>query len=105
MLRALSGRTHVVATGVHALAIGVPGEAQREETIAVSSAVRFVTVSDERIAWYVSTGEPLDKAGAYAVQGKAAAFIRRIEGSYSGVMGLPLFETAEALAQIGFPVL
>ena len=54
---------------------------------------------------YVATGEPFDKAGGYAVQGRAAAFIRRIEGSYSGVMGLPLFETAEALARIGFPVL
>jgi septum formation protein len=54
---------------------------------------------------YVATGEPFDKAGAYAVQGRAAAFISRIEGSYSGVMGLPLYETVELLARIGFPVL
>ena len=53
----------------------------------------------------VATGEPLDKAGAYAIQGRAAAFVSRLEGSYSGVMGLPLFETAGMLARIGFAVL
>ena len=54
---------------------------------------------------YVATGEPLDKAGAYAIQGRAAAFITRLEGSYSGVMGLPLVETAALLARIGMRVL
>ena len=54
---------------------------------------------------YVKTGEPLDKAGAYAIQGRAAAFAQHLDGSYSGVMGLPLFETAEILSRIGYPVL
>jgi septum formation protein len=54
---------------------------------------------------YAATGEPLDKAGAYAVQGRASAFIARVEGSYSGIVGLPLCETATLLARVGFPVL
>ena len=101
MLRALSGRTHVVATGVHGLAAGARGSAPREETIAVSSAVRFVTLSDEQIAWYVSTGEPLDKAGAYAVQGAGGSLVRGIAGSVSNVVGLPLAETLALLGRLG----
>ncbi len=62
-------------------------------------------LANAEIERYVATGESFDKAGGYAVQGLAAAFIRRIEGSYSGVMGLPLYETAQALAQAGFPML
>jgi septum formation protein len=100
MLRALSGRTHVVATGVHGLAAG-PSGSSREETIAVSSAVRFATLSEERIAWYVSTGEPLDKAGAYAVQGAGGSLIRGIAGSVSNVVGLPLAETLALLGRLG----
>ncbi len=65
----------------------------------------FCDIARADIDRYVATGEPLDKAGAYAVQGRAAAFVRRIDGSYSGVMGLPLYETAALLARIGFPVL
>jgi septum formation protein len=101
MLRALSGRTHVVATGVHALAPGVGAAGAREEAIVVSSAVRFVTLSDERIAWYVSTGEPLDKAGAYAVQGAGGSLVRGVAGSVSNVIGLPLPETLSLLARLG----
>ena len=90
MLRALSGSTHVVA---HRRARPGPLRgrrgAPRSETIAVSSAVRFVTLSDERIAWYVATGEPLDKAGAYAVQGAGGSLVRGIAGSVSNVVGLP----------------
>ena len=98
-LSALSGRTHRVITAV-AVASG------RREWLAVSvSRVHSAAMPAEAISRYVAGGEPFGKAGAYAVQGRAAAFIRRIEGSYSGVMGLPLFETAEALARIGFPVL
>jgi septum formation protein len=67
--------------------------------------VTFRELPADEIERYVATGEPLDKAGAYAVQGRAASFVSRIEGSYSGVMGLPLYETAQALAGLGFPVL
>jgi septum formation protein len=99
MLALLSGRTHEVLT-----AIALRWERQIVLAVSVST-VTLRELSRDDIAHYVATGEPFDKAGGYAVQGRAAAFIRRIEGSYSGVMGLPLFETAEALARIGFPVL
>jgi septum formation protein len=99
MLRRLSGRTHEVATGV-----AIRWNAQI--LLAVSSSrVTFRAMDDDEIERYVATGEPFDKAGAYAVQGRGAAFISRLEGSYSGVMGLPLFETAEMLNKIGFQVL
>jgi len=101
MLRALSGRTHVVATGVHGLAPGAEGSAPREETLVVSSAVRLVTLSEERIAWYVSTGEPFDKAGAYAVQGAGGSLVRGVAGSVSNVVGLPLAETLTLLGRLG----
>jgi septum formation protein len=102
MLRALSGSTHVVVTGVHARVAAAPGEEPRAETIAVSTAVRFVTLSEERIAWYVATGEPLDKAGAYAVQGTGGSLVRGIAGSVSNVVGLPLAETLAMLGRLGF---
>ncbi|HET8732634.1 MAG TPA: Maf family protein [Anaeromyxobacteraceae bacterium] len=111
MLRALSGRTHVVLTGVHARAVpaggagpgggAAGGDGVREQTIAVSSAVRFVTLSEERIDWYVSTGEPRDKAGAYAVQGAGGSLVRGIAGSVSNVVGLPLAETLALLGRMG----
>lgn len=101
MLRALSGRTHLVATGVHARTHGEPGTEFREETIVVSSAVRFVTLTDERIDWYVATGEPLDKAGAYAVQGAGGSLVRGVAGSVSNVIGLPLAETLALLGRLG----
>jgi septum formation protein len=99
MLQMLSGRTHQVLT-----AIAVCWE---QEVIAEisTSVVTFRELAADEIERYAATDEPFGKAGAYAVQGKAAAFIRRIEGSYSGVMGLPLYETAEALARLRFPVL
>ena len=84
MLRLLSGRTHRVVTGV-ALVTEKGAEVAAEVT-----AVRFLTLSDEEIAEYVATGEPMDKAGAYAIQGRAARWIPRIEGCYFNVMGLPL---------------
>ena len=65
----------------------------------------FRAIPRDEIERYVATGEPLDKAGGYGIQGKAAAFVQHLEGSYSGVMGLPLFETAEVLSRIGFTVL
>ncbi len=103
MLRALSGSTHVVLTGVHGQSLP-QGEAPRSETIAVSTAVRFVTLSEERIAWYVATGEPRDKAGAYAVQGAGGSLVRGVAGSVSNVMGLPLPETLALLGRLGLPL-
>jgi septum formation protein len=70
-----------------------------------TSRVTFRAIAPDEIDRYVATGEPFDKAGGYAIQGKAAAFVQHLEGSYSGVMGLPLYETAGILAHIGFPVL
>ncbi len=90
MLRRLSGRTHHVYTGV---ALVGDDEATRLSVSAVS--FRALTLGE--CQWYWHTGEPADKAGAYAIQGRGAVFISRLEGSYSGVMGLPLFETAELL--------
>jgi septum formation protein len=101
MLRALSGSTHVVLTGVHARVHPASGAGSRSETIAVSSAVRFISLSEERIAWYVATGEPLDKAGAYAVQGAGGSLVRGIAGSVSNVVGLPLAETLALLGRLG----
>ena len=99
MLQTLSGRTHEVLTAVclHTKA--------HVETVVSASKVVFRRLSDSEIAAYIATGEPMDKAGAYAIQGRAAVFIERIEGSYSGIMGLPLFETAQLLAKAGRRVL
>jgi len=92
MLRALSGRGHRVLTAV-ALC-----RQDRLETRLSTSTVDFKPLTDAEIQRYVATGEPMDKAGAYAVQGRAGAFVRHLVGSYSGVMGLPLCETAELVA-------
>jgi len=93
MLARLSGRSHRVLTAV-ALGQG----ARVVQALSVSQ-VRFSAMDVHDIAMYVASGEPMGKAGAYAVQGLAAAYIARISGSYSGIMGLPLFETAHALRQ------
>lgn len=98
MLSLLSGRTHRVLT-----AVALVGE--RETVLISSSNVTFRTLGDAECAAYWSSGEPADKAGAYAIQGLAAAFISRIEGSYSGVMGLPLYETATLLQESGITVI
>jgi septum formation protein len=94
MLGRLSGRTHEVHTAVAVLHDG--GAAARVSSSSVS--LRALTLAE--IDWYWGTGEPADKAGGYAVQGRAAAFIRHIAGSYSGIMGLPLYETWELLAPL-----
>lgn len=99
MLRKLSGREHEVFSAV-AVALN-----DHVETKLSCSRVRFSELNDSWIQDYVDTGEPMDKAGAYGVQGKAAAFIAEINGSYSGIMGLPLFETSQLLKQAGLPVL
>ena len=101
MLRSLSGSTHVVLTGVHARTLLDVGNGSREESLVVSTAVRFATLSEERIGWYVSTGEPLDKAGAYALQGSGGSLVRGVAGSVSNVVGLPLAETLAALGRLG----
>jgi septum formation protein len=95
ILSALCGRSHVVISAV------VMAYADRFETRVSTSQVTMRELAEADIRRYVATGEPMDKAGAYAVQGRAAAFITRIEGSYSGIMGLPLAETAELLALFG----
>ncbi len=94
MLLTLSGRTHEVLTGVAVVS-------DRTRSIAQHQPGLLPRVSEAEAAAYWATGEPADKAGGYAVQGLAAAFIERIEGSYSGIMGLPLFETLQLLEQIG----
>lgn len=99
MLKRLSGRTHQVLTAV---AIRFRDATEVDLSLSRVTLRRLAAAEIER---YAATGEPLDKAGAYAVQGRAAAFIARIEGSYSGIMGLPLCETATLLARVGFPVL
>ena len=97
ILRLLSGTQHRVLT-----AVAVQLE-QRTEVAVSESLVTFGALDETRIAAYVQSGEPFDKAGAYGIQGRAAAFIERIEGSYSGVMGLPLYETVNLLRLFGIP--
>ncbi len=84
MLRLLSGRRHQVVTAIQLRLGGDPGEGLVEESF-----VTMAPLSEEEVDWYVATGEPRDKAGAYAVQGLGARFIEGVEGSYSNVMGLP----------------
>jgi septum formation protein len=98
MLARLSGRTHEVVSAVVALA-----QAREESRISLSR-VRFRVIEPAEASAYWATGEPRDKAGAYAIQGYGAVFVAHLEGSYSGVMGLPLFETATLLSQLGVPV-
>lgn len=99
MLTALSNRTHAVMTAVALVS-------EQQEVVELStSKVTFRTLSLAEIQRYWETGEPQDKAGAYAIQGFAATFVSYLEGSYSGVMGLPLFETAELLKKFGIILL
>lgn len=98
MLRALSARTHRVHTGV-ALRVG---DDVRSEV--VTSLVTFVALTPSAIDWYVGTGEPLDKAGAYAVQGAGGVFVQRVRGSVSNVVGLPLHAVARLAAELGRPL-
>lgn len=99
MLTALSGRTHQVHTSMTLRHQDDVWQATQ------SSEVVFADLTPAQIAAYCATAEPYDKAGGYAVQGMAALFIREIRGSYSGIMGLPLFETAQLLQQAGVKVL
>jgi len=98
MLRRLSGRTHEVLTGICVVHQG------KEHHALSDSRVTFGPLSEDEIGRYWESGEPLGKAGAYAIQGVAAGFIARVDGSYSGVMGLPLFELAQILRQLGMRI-
>jgi septum formation protein len=98
MLLTLSGRSHQVLSAV---AISAGREALRVS----ESRVTFRTLTQAQCAAYWDTGEPHDKAGGYAIQGRAAMFVSRLEGSYSGVMGLPVYETAELLQEFGIGIL
>ena len=98
LLESLSGREHQVWTAVCV--------SRGEQTLeaAQRSGVRFKELSEQEIAAYIASGEPLDKAGAYGIQGIGGVFVAHLSGSFSGVMGLPVFETVQLLRQLGAPV-
>ncbi len=104
ILGALSGQTHRVLTSVAMGALSKAGKPLKTEQALSVSNVRFAPLTRAQIQTYVASGEPMGKAGAYAVQGRAAAYIEHISGSYSGIMGLPMFETAQLLRAFGFKV-
>lgn len=95
MMRFMSGQIHQVLTSV-ALCT-----ANAQHAMCVTSEVSFKELDDAEIEWYWSTGEPQDKAGGYAIQGLGAQFVKQIKGSYSAIMGLPLYETVELMKQMG----
>ena len=99
MLKQLSGTVHHVYT-----AVAVKFHDAMREALSVTE-VRLRELSDDEIRRYIATGDPMDKAGAYGIQGKASMFIESINGSYSGVVGLPVFETSRLLAHFGFQLL
>ena len=96
ILRRLSGQVHRVLTGV------AVHDAGRTEFVLSVSEVRFRAIDDDEIRHYVLSGEPMDKAGAYGIQGRAGLFVAHIAGSYTGIMGLPVCETGELLKKFGF---
>jgi septum formation protein len=100
MLRALSGRTHEVHTGLCLMEV-MAGHLVKTVTDATTTQVTFDTLTEETIAAYIATGEPLDKAGAYGIQGKALTFIPGIAGDYFNVVGLPVFLLCQTLLQFG----
>lgn len=101
MLRLLSGRTHKV---VSAIAVH-DSETGKTRTASVTSEVEFRELTDREIRAYITTGEPFDKAGAYAIQGKAGTFVRAIKGCYSNIVGISVFKLAEMLKEFGIEVL
>ena len=104
ILGALSGQTHRVLTSVAMGTLSKAGKPLKTQQALSVSNVRFAQLTRTQIQNYVASGEPMGKAGAYAVQGRAAAYIEHISGSYSGIMGLPMFETAQLLREFGFKV-
>lgn len=104
MLRLLSGRTHAVITGVCVAGRGGRGQglgASNTKTSSETTLVTFCELSEEEIRFYVATGEPMDKAGAYGIQGLASRWIPRIEGDYSNVVGLPVALVYRMLRELG----
>jgi septum formation protein len=98
MLRRLAGHRHDVHTAVALL----DTDTARHAAAVVTSSVRMAAMSDEEIDWYVGTGEPLDKAGAYAVQGLGAVYVESIDGNYTNVVGLPLPAVRRLIAELGY---
>lgn len=98
ILRRLSGKTHRVLTSV---AVAFEG---RLESVVSLSEVCFGVLDESELSNYVSTGEPMDKAGAYGIQGRAGLFVAHLAGSYTGVMGLPIYESGVLLKRFGFPL-
>lgn len=98
ILKLLSGRSHRVLSSV--VVVSPRGKVRQRTQV---SRVRFRRLTDEDIAAYIASGEPFGKAGAYGIQGLAARFVKKIEGSYSSIMGLPLYETATLLKKTGYP--
>lgn len=100
MLQKLQGTTHQIITGVTLF----DTKTKRTKTIASISTVTLRTMVEEEIAWYVKTGEPMDKAGSYAVQGKGGIFVKEIHGDYFGIVGLPLYQLVQELPSFGIAV-
>jgi len=98
MLKCLSGKSHEVITAVWLMS------ASQEQHCVLRSTVQFADLNDDEIQAYIATGEPFGKAGGYAIQGRAAAYIASIQGSYSSIMGLPLHETYQLLKRFNVPV-
>ena len=98
ILRALSGKEHEVLTAV----VVIDGDTIRQ-ALSVSR-VRFMSLADETIERYIASGEPFDKAGAYGIQGHAGIFVAEMQGSFTGIMGLPVHETASLLEMVGFEI-
>ena len=98
MLRSLAGREHTVYTGV---CVALPGENGKKEAFSCATAVRFYSLSDDEIRSYIATGEPMDKAGAYGIQGKCAIYIDKISGDYNNVVGLPVAAIYRELKKLG----
>jgi septum formation protein len=102
MLGRIAGREHTVLTGVALREMGHAGRDLRQAAVVETSRVRMAAMSPEQIAWYVTTGEPLDKAGSYAVQGLGALFVEEVFGNYTNVVGLPLPATYRLFAELGY---
>ncbi len=105
MLRRIAGRDHTVLTGVALFEPARDRSSIRRASTVETSQVRMAPLTDEEIAWYVTTGEPLDKAGSYAVQGLGAMFVEAVFGNYTNVVGLPIPATRRLFAELGYDLI